>query len=169
MVAITIFVQAFMQFSQALVDTTGFLGLFIINILSAATIIFPIPVVLITFTFATVANPVLVGIVAGVGNTIGELTGYYVGLGGRHVIKKREYAWLKKAEQLAERRGPFFVILIFAATPLPSDVVGLLAGIIHYDMKRFLLATLIGKIFMNLMIAFAGFYGAAAVLTYFGM
>ena len=162
--------SGFIQSSQGLVETTGFLGLFIINMISSATIFLPIiPAVFITFAYASVANPILVGIVAGAGNAIGELTGYYIGVGGGKLIMKKNQRWLRRAKKWTEKRGPFAVILLFAATPLPSDIVGLLAGIIKYDVKKFLLAGFIGKTILNLVIAFAGFYGLNAILGYLGL
>ena len=168
MVDLIALTTAFIGFSQWLVDTTGFLGLFIVNVLSAATIILPLPGVLVTAVFATVANPFLVAVIAGAGNAIGELTGYYIGLGGRHVIQKKSEKWLKKAQKWSDKHGTFSIIVLFGATPLPSDIVGLFAGVVKYDAKKFLLASFIGKTILNLMIAYASLYGFEVLIGYLG-
>ncbi|MDQ3600532.1 MAG: hypothetical protein M3408_04645, partial [Actinomycetota bacterium] len=52
----------------------GLLALFLINALSSATLILPLPGLALTPLAATVADPLLVGIIAGSGQTVGELT-----------------------------------------------------------------------------------------------
>ena len=67
-----------------------------------------------------------------------------------------------------ERHGAFSIVILFAMTPLPHDVIGILCGVINYNIKKFFLATLIGKVIMNLFIAWGGFLGVNWVLTVFG-
>ncbi len=58
----------------------GYLGVFIISVLGNATLIFPAP----SFTvvaFGAVLNPYFVGILAGCGAAVGEMTGYTLGRG----------------------------------------------------------------------------------------
>ena len=67
-----------------------------------------------------------------------------------------------------ERHGAFLIIILFAITPLPDDVIGILCGVINYDVKKFFFASLTGKIVMNLFLAWGGFLGAQWVLGVFG-
>lgn len=158
----------FIAWSQTLVDTWGYLGIFLVNLIGSASIIFPVPAFLITFGMGAVLNPWLVGIVAAIGAAIGEVTGYLIGYGGREAIKDKHKKWLEKAEKWMQAHGVFFVIVIFAASPLPDDVTGILAGVISYNWKRFLLASFIGKLIMSLALAWGGYFGVSWVLQFFG-
>ena len=64
----------------------GYLGVFLISVTSSATIILPVPAMLLIVTLGAILNPVLVGLVAAVGATMGEATGYILGHSGRRLI-----------------------------------------------------------------------------------
>ena len=153
------------------IEVWGYLGLFIVEVLGSATIIFPAPAFAINFILGGTPgfNPWLVGIVAGVGSTIGEVTGYGVGMGGRELMEKKYGRWLKTAKGWMESHGDFAIIILFAATPLPHDVVGMLAGAVRYSFKKFMLATLIGKLIAGLLLAWAGYYSINTLGFLFGV
>ena len=67
----------------------GYLGAFLINLVSNATIILPLPGFLLIFALGTAFNPVLVGLASTAGGAIGEMTGYMLGYGGRGVVQNR--------------------------------------------------------------------------------
>src|SRR5688500_11497297 len=48
----------------------GLIGLFGLSVLSSATLLLPVPGIALTVVAATVADPFLVGIVAGLGQTV---------------------------------------------------------------------------------------------------
>lgn len=145
----------------------GYIGIFLVNLIGSATIFLPIPSAAFVFTSGIFLNPLLVGIIGGLGSAIGEFTGYALGLGGRVALKKRWKKQIDNIEKLFEKYGWFFVIFIFAATPLPDDIAGIAAGILKYPVKKYFLAVLIGKIVLHLVIAYAGFYGLHWILHYF--
>jgi len=159
---------AFLAWSSSVASEWGYLGIFLISLIGSATIIFPIPSFFVVFAFGAILNPWLVGISAGLGASLGELTGYGVGLAGKKAIEKKHEKWLKKANEWMEKYKAFVVIFIFAATPLPDDVVGILCGAIKYDIKKFFVASLAGKLVMNIALALGGYYGLQWVLTVFG-
>ncbi len=160
--------SGFLSWSQEVAGTWGYLGIFIVNLIGSATIIFPIPAFFIVFVFGAILNPWLVGISAALGAVLGELTGYAIGFGGKRVIEKKHERILKKANEWMEKHRAFFIITLFAATPLPDDVIGIICGAIKYDLRKFFLASLAGKLIMNLSIAFGGYFGMQWVLTVFG-
>ncbi|NIO44628.1 MAG: hypothetical protein GTN36_03700 [Candidatus Aenigmarchaeota archaeon] len=155
------------DFFVSLTEKYGYFGIFIISLTEASTIIFPLPFSIIIFGAGSILNPLLVGFSAGLGAAIGEFTGYALGLGGRKVIEKKYKKHIEKTEKMFQKYGGFLVIVLFAATPLPDDIVGLLGGTLKYPLKKFFIATLIGKIILNLALAYAGFYGINWVLTVF--
>jgi membrane protein YqaA with SNARE-associated domain len=131
----------------------------IIMLLSATPFPFFATEVIVALAGA-MANPVIVGIVAGVAAAIGELTTYVIGLGGEKVIskKRKEGERYKQATELFNKWG-FWAVIIFAFTPLPMDLIGVIAGGLNYNVKRFFLASLIGKIPRNILIAYLGAVG----------
>ena len=165
------FVSAFIEW--AIVDfipVWGYLGLFIVEVIGSASIIFPAPAFAINFILGGTPgfNPWLVGIVAGAGAALGEITGYGVGRGSREVIEKKYEKWLTRTRKWMEDHGDFFIIFVFAATPLPHDIVGIIAGAVNYPLKKFMLATLAGKIIAGLILAFAGYYSIGFFMEIFG-
>jgi len=156
-----------LEFFMSLMETYGYFGIFLISLIESSTIVFPLGFAVVIFTAGALLNPFLVGLSAGLGAAFGEFTGYAIGLGGRKVIEKKWKKDIKKAEKLFQRYGGFLVIILFAATPLPDDVVGILGGTLKYPLKKFFIASLIGKIILNLALAYGGFYGLNWVLSIF--
>ena len=164
------------EFLFGLVTAFGYLGVFIASILGSATVILPMPLFLLIFFAGSILNPFLVGIIAGVGSAIGELVAYAVGFGGRKIVDKKKVKlkkqglgkWFRRGQAWMHKRGGFLVIFLFAATPLPDDVIGIICGSIKYDLKKFFIATLLGKILLSLGIAYAGYYSMGWVLGYIG-
>ena len=131
----------------------GYLGVLIISILGNATLIFPAP----SFTvvaFGAVLNPYLVGILAGCGAAVGEMTGYTLGRGmspnmdeGATVagLGAKQMQWLRWLRPKFQRWGAI-VIFVLAAIPNPIfDMGGILAGIARMPWWKFLIAAVLGK------------------------
>jgi uncharacterized membrane protein YdjX (TVP38/TMEM64 family) len=151
----------------SLLKPYGYLGAFLINLIASSTIIFPLPAAAFVFGLGAVLNPFLIGLASGLGAAIGEFTGYGLGVGSRKIIRRKWKKQIDDVEKLFARYGGFFVIFIFAATPLPDDVVGIVGGIFRYPIKKYFLAVLLGKIVLNVFLAYAGFYGIKELLSYF--
>ncbi len=159
-------IAAFPAWAQGFVAATGYLGIFLVSLIGSASIILPVPFIIAVFSAGAFLNPLLVGLSAGLGAAIGELSGYGVGYGAQTLITKHK-KWFALAERWFRKHGSFFVIFIFAATPLPFDVVGLMSGAMKYPIKKFFIATLFGKIVANLIVAYAGFYSISWILGLF--
>jgi membrane protein DedA with SNARE-associated domain len=154
--------ESFIIWSKTLITQFSYLAIFAVSLASTSTIFLPFPIYVIIFFAAGLGmNPFLVGIIAGLGSAFGELTGYLIGLGGENVIKqkkKKDPAWINYFVNLFKKHG-FPIVVIAAAIPFPFDVIGILCGIGNYDIKKFLIATSIGKIIKCLVIAYAGLLG----------
>ena len=152
-----------LQFAPWLAGLEGplaYLGIMALSFFGSATIVLPvIPAVIIVFGAGALLNPWLVGIAAGVGAALGELVGYALGRGGNYAAKSKQKKYLQKAERLMEKYRAVVVIFAFAVTPLPFDVVGILCGVTKYDIKKFMVATVAGKVVKFTLIALAAFYG----------
>ncbi len=150
----------FLNWGLALIDSWGYLGVFLISLIGNMSLFLPIPSYIVVLLAGSVLNPWLLGIAGGLGAAIGELTGYVIGRGGRYVIRKKYRKLLQSSKKWSEKHGLFPLIVLFAATPLPDDIVGILSGIIKYDLRKFLLANIIGKIIAYTSLAWVGFYGS---------
>ena len=71
-------------------EVYGYPGIFLISLLSNATILVPLPGVMITSAMAMVFSPFWVAIASGAGAALGELSGYLVGFGGQPMLEKSE-------------------------------------------------------------------------------
>ena len=155
------------NWAKNLVDAMGYLGIFFVSFIGSATIIFPLPSFVVVFVMGAIMNPWLVAIAAAAGNAVGELTGYWLGKGGGKLIERKYKSFVDKYKTWFEKDRTFILLVLFAATPLPDDVVGVVCGLFDYDLKNFLVASFIGKFVLNLVLAWSGFYGIRWVLTIF--
>jgi membrane protein YqaA with SNARE-associated domain len=132
----------------------GYSGIFLVSLLSSATVILPAPSLALVFAMGSALPPLLVGLAAGVGETLGELTGYAAGFGGRAVIEEQEvYARLR--DWMARRGG--ITILVLSVVPNPLfDLAGIAAGTLRYPLWRFLLLCWVGKTIKTSLVAWAG-------------
>ncbi|MGC9359683.1 MAG: VTT domain-containing protein [Anaerolineae bacterium] len=132
----------------------GYLGVFVIGVLGNATIILPVPGLAVVFAGGGVLNPLLVGLVAGVGEPLGELTGYLAGYGGSAVVEDAER--YERVRRWMERRG-FVTLFVLSAVPNPLfDLAGMAAGMLRYPVAKFLLACWLGKTLKAVLIAYLG-------------
>lgn len=123
----------------------GYPGISLIMFFSSATVLLPAPGFASVLAAGAFANPILVGVFAGAGSAVGELTGYLVGLSSRKAIAPKEGTWLGRAEWWMRRYG-FLTILVFASIPNPFfDAIGLLAGSLAYPARRVFVACVIGN------------------------
>ncbi|MBM4424276.1 MAG: DedA family protein [Chloroflexi bacterium] len=139
----------------------GYPGLFIINTIGSATIVLPAPALAIVFAMsalkttagALVFNPFWIGIVAGLGATIGELSGYGAGFSGQAVVERTPL--YQRLHDWTARYG-MITIVILAIQPFPIfDLAGVAAGTLKMPLRYFILATLIGKLIKMWVVAYA--------------
>ncbi len=157
----------FSLLSNILASQWGYLGIFAASLISSSTIILPLPGAVVVFLYGSILNPVLVGLSAALGSSLGELTGYLAGYGGHYMIKKKDKKLASRINSALKKHNPFFMIILFAAIPFVFDLVGILCGLLKYNVKRFYIATLVGNFFKQTAISMAGFYGATWVLNIF--
>jgi len=138
----------------------GYLGAFVVSLVGNATIILPMPSFLILIALGATFNPVLVGLSGALGGTIGEMTCYLLGYSGRGVVQNRRL--YDTAVRWLQRWG-VLTVFVFAATPAPFDVMGMVAGLLRFPFWKFFIACLCGKVIKYIVLAFAGALGWEAV------
>jgi len=168
-----VIIAAFDALLQGLIQQWGLLGVFIAAIIANATIFFPMPLDIMVFSIGALSKDagfaLAAGIFAGMGAAIGEMTAYIFGLIGISAVeraKHREYEQLGGITKKLNHKG-FVFIAIAALTPFPFDLVGIAAGVIKYDPKKFFIACLAGKLARYILIVFGGFLSLGAVKAFF--
>jgi membrane protein YqaA with SNARE-associated domain len=144
----------------------GYLGVFIGSLISNATIILPVPGVLVLFPLVANLNPILVALAGSTGGIIGELSSYMAGFGGQAMVNKgRLY---ERVEGWMQKWGGW-TIFVFAFAPIvPFDVAGLVGGAMRYPLWKFLLIGWIGKSLKYIWLVYAAIWGLNTLLRFFG-
>ena len=138
----------------AALAAVGYPGIFLVSVLSSATIILPAPSLALVFAMGSALPWLPVGLAAGAGEALGELTGYAAGFGGRAVIEDQKS--YRRLESWMQRRGGI-TILVLSIIPNPLfDLAGIAAGTIGYPLWRFLLIAWAGKTIKTSLVAWAG-------------
>ena len=137
----------------------GYAGIFLFTLLTYASVLLPAPGITVVFAMGAVFNPFWVGVAAGAGAALGELTGYAAGYSGQVLVEQvvvyqRIRDWLKQG-----RWKTFVGLVILSAVPNPAfDLAGIAAGVLRIPLSRFLFALLIGETIKMWLFAYAGAY-----------
>ncbi len=141
-VAITVSIFVFRDRIEQF-ESYGYLGAFLIALVTSATIILPVPGIVLIGALGAVYNPWLIGLMAGLGSALGEMTGYLAGYTGQVAVK--DNPTYQRVEGWMHRRG-FLVILLLSFIPNPLfDLAGGTSGILRYPVWKFLIACFLGK------------------------
>ena len=91
-------------------------------------------------------NPTLIVIFASLGNTLGAVLNYFLGLKGEEFLEKRGYLNSKKLSKAKERFKKYGAFaLLLSPLPIIGDPLTFVAGILKYNFKKFLLIVGIAK------------------------
>ena len=127
-------------------DVGIYIGVFAISIFGNFTIIFPVPYVIALIVVSAVipgVNPLLLGLIGGLGAGIGETTAWLIGRGSQEMIG--DVQSIERMKGYVEKGWAPLLIFIFAATPLPDDAFLIVLGIVEYSLVKTLIYTFIGK------------------------
>ncbi len=128
----------------------GYVGVFFISLMGAVSVFFPVPDTAVVFVLggSLVFEPAWLAAAAAIGACIGEFTGYMFGLGGRKAFKKRYGKRIDFLERLVKRYGSL-TIFIFAATPLPDDLIFIPLGLMRYSIVKAFVPAFLGKLLFD--------------------
>ena len=133
----------------------GYVGVFLISALGAASIFIPIPYSATYYMLGTSLNPLYIAIAGGLGSAVGELSGYAAGYFGQVFIDEKQKKRMFYLMKIFDRFGPLLVFL-FALTPLPDDLLFIPLGISRYNFVKVFIPCLVGKIIMAYILAYSG-------------
>jgi membrane protein YqaA with SNARE-associated domain len=140
----------------------GYLGTFFLSLGTNATIILPMPSILMILPLGATFNPLYIGLVAGLGGALGEMTAYVVGYTGRGLWQDnpnyvKAVGWLK--------RWGMLIVFIFAVAPVPLDIMGIAAGNLRLPAWKFFLPAWPGKTIKYVVLAYVGYWGWEAFIS----
>lgn len=137
----------------------GYIGVFLITLVSNATIVIPIPYFGLVAALSPGLSMVGVGIAGALGSVIGESVSFFVGRSGRGVVEQTWfYRWVQR--QLEHPWRAFVVLFALSAPPNPAfDIAGLTAGAMGLPYWLFLGAVFLARLVRFGIVAFLG--GAA--------
>jgi len=85
-------------------------------------------------------------VVATMGNTLGSCVNYFLGRKGLDYLERKKYVKMtsfNKAQRVFERFGA--VVLLLSWVPIIGDPITFVAGVLHYDFKKFFLLVFFAK------------------------
>ena len=132
-----------------------YLIIFLISTFANMTVLFPIPyAIALAFIALKIwdgtilgVNIWLLGIVAGIGAAIGEITAYYLGRGSAKLLEKKEESEsLRKMKERINKGYAIPLMFLCAATFIPDDPLLIMLGYAGYPLWKMLVTYFFGKI-----------------------
>ncbi len=147
----------------------GYLGCFVISVITNGTFILPGFGIVLTFTLGGVLNPAIVGAVAGIGEAIGAIGAYFTGYAGRGLLRDSNSGLYLRFNNIIDRHGSkaiFFVSSVLSPFFYPFAVF---LGALRFGWIRFFLATWAGRTAKSMALAYLGYFGLRSLLHWLGV
>ncbi len=138
----------------------GYLGAFIVSVLGNLLPFMPIPYLAAIFLFTANVpgvDPLLVGLVSGIGGGVGKLIVFFTGWGISKFLSDEQEKQMEAFKKLLGNYGALAAFL-FAATPSPDDIVIIPLGLIRYNAWKFFAAITAGKIVISIATSYFGLF-----------
>jgi membrane protein YqaA with SNARE-associated domain len=142
----------------------GYPGTFFVSLLGSAMVVVEVPFAGVPFVLGGLRegvtgpfffDPWLLGLLSGVGATIGDMTSYVLGYVGRRVVDEANTRGFSKFVNDYPRATPV-AVFILASTPLPLDPAVVALGVARYSWWKLFIPCLAGEIIFLTMVSWAG-------------
>lgn len=137
---------------STLLKTYGPIGVFLVSFLGNAlpysTIPYLILVILYSSTLDSTWDQIIITVLGGLGAALGKIIVYYFGYGLRYVLTSEQRRNLETFASLF-KRSTFLAVFLFAALPLPDDILYVPLGASRYSLTRYTIALVSGKIIIT--------------------
>jgi uncharacterized membrane protein YdjX (TVP38/TMEM64 family) len=143
----------------------GYPGTFFVCLLGSASVIVEVPFAGVPFvlgglregglTGPFIFDPWLIGVLSGIGATIGDMTSYALGYAGRRLVDESSSKGFSKFIEDHPRATPL-AIFVLAATPAPLDPAVVTLGVARYSWWRLFWSCLIGEVIFLTVVSWAG-------------
>ena len=147
----------------------GYLGAFLISVMSGGTFVVYVPGVPIIFALGGIlSSPLLVGLAAGAGEGLGALVFYLVGRSGHSLLseKQKNNRVYSRVRGWMARRGFLTLFLASAIFNPVFALFGAAAGALKYPPWKFWLSCTAGKAVKGIYVAYFGALGLRYVLNW---
>ena len=135
-----------------------YLYLFVNSFISAT--LFPLgSEALLLYYLSQNLNYILLLLFASVGNTMGSILNYWLGLKGekylinKNILKEKN---IKKYKNYFDKYGAFTLLLSWM--PIIGDGFTFVAGMLKYDIKRFIILVFLAKTFRYISLIYTYYY-----------
>lgn len=154
-ILVTVLVQKPTNFDEY-IKSSGYIGVFIMALIGSASPIWPLPGSWAVFIAAGLGlNPIILGLLGGLGEPIGELTGYTAGFGGQVALQR--FKRYNQIEGWMRRWGGPTIFVVSAIPNVFIKAATIAAGGLRYPIWKFFLFCWAGKTVKSLAFAFAGY------------
>lgn len=137
-----------------LIYVYGPLGVFLVSFLGNVIPYSTIPYLIFVVQYGVaIGNPLIrigIAVLGGLGAALGKVIVLLIGFATRKVIPEKTKKSMKLFMKLAGK-SVFVAVLIFAASPLPDDILYIPLGAMGYSPFKFFTAAVIGKTIITYM------------------
>ena len=157
----------------------SYMGMFFISIIGGATVIIPVPSLVVQFTMGAVLNPALVGAVAGLGTGIGGTLVFLFGRGGHRLFANTGFSgstsnrlivrWTARIMTWARHRGSLAVFFMSAVLNPIFFPMAVAIGTSRFKLWKFFLMCWAGNTVKSMIIAYLGYFGLGSILRAIGV
>lgn len=146
----------------------GYWGAFLSAVVGSLTIVIVFPyTIVVIFLAAQGLNPIYLGLLMGLGATIGQMSGYLIGMTGTGYVKRQKPETFDAIENIVAHRPKMilWLLFVFAVTPLPDDVLFIPLGILRFPWWKIVMPTLLGKVITGMIVTTFGYFFKQAIDT----
>jgi len=137
----------------------GYIGLTLVSFFGSLIPFVPLPsfLLLATMSVGDQFDLHVIALISAFTATAAKIIVFSVSYGGRRIIGEKSRKRMRPFERLVKKYGAAAAFFA-AATPMPDDLIYVPLGLAKYDPKRFIMATLAGKIVLSYAVVFAAHY-----------
>ena len=144
----------FLEDMERLIYIYGPIGIFLVsflgNVIPYSTVPYLIFIVHYGATVTETLGMIEIAILGGIGAALGKVIVLLIGSATRKILPETDKKSMKLFMKIAGK-SVFIAVLVFAATPLPDDVLYIPLGAMGYSPFKFFVAAAIGKAIITYM------------------
>ena len=160
MISLSILIWVYSPQIASFFGQWSYFGIFTISLIASASVFFPTaPLQVAIISMGRMLDPLLVGIAAGIGSGIGELSGFFIGTGSAHLLKSKDKTarWIMKLQKDILKKYAGAGVFVLALVPNPLfDMAGIFAGIIGMKWWEFVIWCIAGRVLRYIVLAYLG-------------
>ena len=145
----------------------GYVGAFATTALGSVVPFLPFPNLFVVILLSAFLDPAELGLLAGIGGSLGKITSYLLGRGGYRLSKRKTRKNLDTLRGFLEKHG-MLGIFVLAVIPIRDEIYAVPMGVLKFPFRRFLIANTMGKIILYTAVAYLGRFYLPSVQLFLG-